>query len=716
MAQVKPVNKKKMTKSALIATIVSIAILVAFAVSLVASSGLFVRAKEGAKSENFEINGAMMDYFINSSYQSWYQNYQQWLQENYLYVYLGYIKAFDPNKPFDEQIADSATGQTYQELFIENANSYIAKLLRYCESAMADKDFDFAKLESEAKEEAKHTIESIETYAKLSGMDVKGYIRSYLGRNLSVKDLENCLIIEHIAGEYASVIYDRIFDNMTSDRKFDYFKENLGASYSDGLGAFVSAEYLSYTLSQPKSSVNYPNAEDYNGAEGKAYKDAVAAVEKENSSKKEDEEKTPLPNVEDYTGGAESKAYKDAYKVAEDAKIANEAQMIVDKQIMDKLVTAKTAEEFKRIILEGNYDKYFKSAYAAISTKLGDSKPTDAALEEYKASIKEDVIKAILAGQENILVGKDESEKDESTLTEWEKQQKDLPTSVIQNLKSVISSLEKQGSYSLSTDVGQKLFGGVKAEYGIEYEAYETAGTSASVGDCWYENGLIASKNSISYQIAMAKDALNDEDANKEEIEETIKSLEEELEAAEKKIEEVSKTGYYSYTAYIVTEAAHRDEAKTRNVGHILFKVDTASTTTTANVYKTSDEAKAAAEKVLEELNGKAVDGVVSKEDFEEIATKKTADSGVFYEDVIKGQMVSEFEDWLFAAEKVGGLGLVETSYGWHIMYYDGEGEESGWEYKAHVRATEQDYNDWEKTLDQAVTVNSDLIVEFFTK
>ena len=69
MAQVKPVNKKKMTKSALIATIVSIVILVAFVVSLVASSGLFVRIQTAASSDNFTVNGSMMSYFANSYYQ-----------------------------------------------------------------------------------------------------------------------------------------------------------------------------------------------------------------------------------------------------------------------------------------------------------------------------------------------------------------------------------------------------------------------------------------------------------------------------------------------------------------------------------------------------------------------------------------------------------------------------------------------------------------------
>jgi hypothetical protein len=76
--------------------------------------------------------------------------------------------------------------------------------------------------------------------------------------------------------------------------------------------------------------------------------------------------------------------------------------------------------------------------------------------------------------------------------------------------------------------------------------------------------------------------------------------------------------------------------------------------------------------------------------------------------------MTEEFEEWLFSAEKVGQIGLVESSYGWHVMYYGGEGEEATWEYLAHVAATNEDYEGWEKELDFAVEVNSALFVDAY--
>lgn len=44
---------------------------------------------------------------------------------------------------------------------------------------------------------------------------------------------------------------------------------------------------------------------------------------------------------------------------------------------------------------------------------------------------------------------------------------------------------------------------------------------------------------------------------------------------------------------------------------------------------------------------------------------------GGLYEKVAKGDMVKPFEDWIFdPARKEGDTGLVQTDYGWHVMYF----------------------------------------------
>lgn len=71
--------------------------------------------------------------------------------------------------------------------------------------------------------------------------------------------------------------------------------------------------------------------------------------------------------------------------------------------------------------------------------------------------------------------------------------------------------------------------------------------------------------------------------------------------------------------------------------------------------------------------------GEKTETDFAILALKNSEDGnameGGIYEDVVMGKMVPEFEGWaLKEGRKYGDVGIVETEYGYHIMYYVGEG------------------------------------------
>ena len=204
---------------------------------------------------------------------------------------------------------------------------------------------------------------------------------------------------------------------------------------------------------------------------------------------------------------------------------------------------------------------------------------------------------------------------------------------------------------------------------------------------------------------ADAKAAL---ETQKKSLEDSLAKLEESIAKSEEKFANIEKTSEYSFSAFFVTEAAHRDEYKLRDVAHILFKVDEKGTD---GAYKTSAEAKAAAEKLFAEI--KAEENL-TKEKFEEFG-KVTHDSNVVYEGVSKGKMVEEFEDWLFDAKEVGEIGLVETSYGWHIMYYLGETDDIAWRVTAKDGATDEDMGAWYEELPEyGISFNDDIFGEIF--
>lgn len=146
--------------------------------------------------------------------------------------------------------------------------------------------------------------------------------------------------------------------------------------------------------------------------------------------------------------------------------------------------------------------------------------------------------------------------------------------------------------------------------------------------------------------------------------------------AGEAKMFEDDEEG--EYTVIFVTSERGRDEdISSRDVRHILFKHDT---------YE--DDSK------VNEVYNKWVEDGAKVEDFDALAAEYSEDpgsssNGGLYEGVTEGEMIDEFDAWLFdEARQPGDHAIVETeSYGWHIMYYVGGTE--GW--KAEIISDIQD-------------------------
>ena len=121
----------------------------------------------------------------------------------------------------------------------------------------------------------------------------------------------------------------------------------------------------------------------------------------------------------------------------------------------------------------------------------------------------------------------------------------------------------------------------------------------------------------------------------------------------------------YGYSVYMIEKPLHIDETLSRNVGHILIRAEEGTATE-----EETAAAKEKAEKILAEYRA----GEQTKESFEALGLENTEDSNVFYDNVVKGQMVEEFENWLFdGARKDGDSDVVQTEFGFHVMLYLGE-------------------------------------------
>ncbi|MDE7246015.1 MAG: peptidylprolyl isomerase [Oscillospiraceae bacterium] len=71
-------------------------------------------------------------------------------------------------------------------------------------------------------------------------------------------------------------------------------------------------------------------------------------------------------------------------------------------------------------------------------------------------------------------------------------------------------------------------------------------------------------------------------------------------------------------------------------------------------------------------------------------------DNGGLYENTAKGAMISEFEDWCYeGGRRPGDTGIVETTYGQHIMYFVGYGDTQYWHYACESDMTADAYSTW---------------------
>lgn len=154
-----------------------------------------------------------------------------------------------------------------------------------------------------------------------------------------------------------------------------------------------------------------------------------------------------------------------------------------------------------------------------------------------------------------------------------------------------------------------------------------------------------------------------------------------------------------------------RDEYPTIDVRHILIQPATGELSEGDAGYEEEQaalkaDAKAQAEQILSDWQA----GEATEDSFAALAVEKSTDTGSkynggLYSQVYQGQMVPAFNDWCFdSSRKSGDTGVVETNYGYHIMYFVGENLPR-WQVQVSDMLKDEDYADWVTAL----TANSSI-------
>lgn len=152
-----------------------------------------------------------------------------------------------------------------------------------------------------------------------------------------------------------------------------------------------------------------------------------------------------------------------------------------------------------------------------------------------------------------------------------------------------------------------------------------------------------------------------------------------------------------------------------KNVRHILVSFEGGTTDSNTNVTTYSDEEKAAAKEKAEDLLNQWKSGDATEDSFAALATENSTDpgsveNGGLYESIYPGQMVAAFNDWCFdESRKSGDTGIVETNYGYHVMYFVGDAQQNYRDYLITNDLRTADVNEWYTNLiDSAVTTDGD--------
>ncbi len=170
------------------------------------------------------------------------------------------------------------------------------------------------------------------------------------------------------------------------------------------------------------------------------------------------------------------------------------------------------------------------------------------------------------------------------------------------------------------------------------------------------------------------------------------------------------------------TYGIEKSETPNVNVRHILICPEDVELDEDASSTEESEAEAAAlidalvkAEEILEEF----LAGDATEDSFAELANTYSEDTGSntvggLYEDVYPGEMVTAFNDWCFdVSREIGDVEIVETSYGYHIMYFVGYTDTYYWREMAESELRYENYEAVFDIIDEEYTVSmtSDLVL-----
>lgn len=348
-------------------------------------------------------------------------------------------------------------------------------------------------------------------------------------------------------------------------------------------------------------------------------------------------------------------------EIMKDQSLASKYLEVMDKELEESYTDKQVEKEYTK-----NLDSYAAISYRSYKftaeTVKDEEAGTEAATKETLAAAKKDA-EAFKAA-----VTDEESFKNLASENEKKAENKDYKTLATDDSKTLTKDAVKT---DLSTYTGDEKF--VKWAFSTDTKKGDTY---LFEGDDGYTvfmmvNPAHKAPDNVTYDvrhilIAFPKDdSTSTNDSSKSE-EETTAAESESKDSTESTTAAESTTAKSSEKEEDV-KIEDLDTSKYKDIG-IYLDVDGKTAKDKATYKKAQD--------ILQ----KYLDGEHTAEAFEALQNEYSEDtrdestnelSSLVYENTEKGAMVSEFEDWALAdGRKEGDVGIVESQYGYHIMYF----------------------------------------------
>ncbi len=147
-------------------------------------------------------------------------------------------------------------------------------------------------------------------------------------------------------------------------------------------------------------------------------------------------------------------------------------------------------------------------------------------------------------------------------------------------------------------------------------------------------------------------------------------------------------------------------------VRHLLVAFE-GTTDANGNTTYTDEQKEVAAKKAAELLaeydaGAKTEEAFIAlqKEHSDDVDSKGNLNNDGIYEHVSPASnYVAEFENWAYADHEPGDTGIIETTYGYHIMYYVEDGEHTYRDILIEAELAKAAYTEWEEALVAGVKV-----------